>query len=99
MSATRDKSQKFQFVYSNLYSIYKKGKEAAKEAAVADTAISANPAGFGLTTSNRVLKSGDAHAASVSTVSPVAPPRISEYSPMELIGKRVNRPEILPPVE
>lgn len=25
MSATRDKSQKFTFVYSNLYSIYKKG--------------------------------------------------------------------------
>ena len=29
MSATRDKSQKTTFVYSNLYQIYRQGKEAA----------------------------------------------------------------------
>lgn len=32
MSATRDTSQKIGFVYSNLYSIYKKGVAAAKAA-------------------------------------------------------------------
>lgn len=31
MSATRDKSQKVTFVYSNLYQIYKKGQEAASK--------------------------------------------------------------------
>lgn len=30
MSATRDKTQKFTFVYSNLYQVYKKEKEAAE---------------------------------------------------------------------
>jgi hypothetical protein len=34
MSATRDKSQKIAFVYSNLYQIYRKGVETAKSGAV-----------------------------------------------------------------
>ena len=34
MSATQDKTQKVAFVYSNLYQIYKKGKNAAQQAAV-----------------------------------------------------------------
>ena len=34
MSASRDQSQKIAFVYSNLYSLYQKGKSAAKEAEV-----------------------------------------------------------------
>jgi hypothetical protein len=32
MSAERDQSQKFKFVYSNLYQLYQKGKVAAKNA-------------------------------------------------------------------
>ncbi len=32
MSANRDKSQKITFIYSNLYDVYRKGKEAAKSA-------------------------------------------------------------------
>ena len=32
MSATRDKSQRIAFVYSNLYHLYKKGKEEARKA-------------------------------------------------------------------
>jgi hypothetical protein len=34
MSATRDPSQKHTFVYSNLYQLYRKGKEAANSAVV-----------------------------------------------------------------
>ncbi|MCM0606020.1 MAG: hypothetical protein KA715_08010 [Xanthomonadaceae bacterium] len=30
MSATRDQSQKFTFVFSNMYSLYKKGQEAVR---------------------------------------------------------------------
>ncbi len=45
MSATHDKSQKTTFVYSNLYTLYRQGKDLAKEAQV--------PA------SSRVLKADD----------------------------------------
>lgn len=38
MSATRDKSQRVTFVYSNLYSIYRKGIERAREGAVRESA-------------------------------------------------------------
>lgn len=34
MSATRDKNQRIAFVYSNLYQIYRKGKDAAQSAQV-----------------------------------------------------------------
>jgi hypothetical protein len=35
MSASRDQSQRFTFVYSNLYSLYKKGVQTAKESKTA----------------------------------------------------------------
>ncbi|OFZ81862.1 MAG: hypothetical protein A3K03_07350 [Bdellovibrionales bacterium RIFOXYD1_FULL_44_7] len=56
MSATRDKTQKFTFVYSNLYQLYQKGKTNAAQA---------NPVqdfGQGLATA-RVLKAADANSA------------------------------------
>lgn len=40
MSASRDKSQKIGFVFSNLYHLYKKGKEAASAAEVPSEAAS-----------------------------------------------------------
>jgi hypothetical protein len=85
MSATRDKTQKFTFVYSNLYQIYKKGKDAAQSAEIPQP---------GLVTA-RVLKAENAAAVSVS---PNVAPQISEYRPAELLAKRitvVQKPSIL----
>lgn len=39
MSAERDQTQKFKFVYSNLYHVYQKGKEAARSAPDFSSAI------------------------------------------------------------
>lgn len=83
MSATYDKNQKVTFVYSNLYQIYRKGKEAAKSADLpAEPVVSSSPAAVG----RAVLKAENlkAHAAGVS-----------EYSPAEFINKRVPKPEVL----
>jgi len=76
MSATHDKSQKITFVYSNLYHLYKKGKEAAQKASA----------------SGNVLKADDLHNPKF-----VAQKNISKHQPVELLGKRVERPAILPP--
>lgn len=97
MSATQDKTQKITFVYSNLYQIYKKGKEAAQAAPVSAPAqapiqsMQAEPAHFAIPASARknVLKTGDLHQQ--------AAVRIEEYSPTQFIGKRVARPAYLPP--
>ena len=75
MSATRYNSQKIAFVYSNLYQIYRQGKETAAQ--------------------SPVLKAQDLRADSVQAEAPVAAVKISPYSPMELIGKRVQKPEAL----
>lgn len=63
MSATRDKSQKTTFVYSNLYRLYQDGREAAREAEV--------PA------SGRVLKVHDIHAEPLA-VKPFKPAEFLE---------------------
>lgn len=49
MSASQDSSQKITFVYTNLYSLYKKGKEAA---------ISSNPFGIPAADKARVIRAG-----------------------------------------
>lgn len=54
MSATQDKTQKVTFVYSNLYHLYRKGKEAAQSAELVTTE------------SGMVLKSGNLAEAKVS---------------------------------
>jgi hypothetical protein len=58
MSATRDKSQKTTFVYSNLYQLYRKGKEAAQKAEAEP-----NP-------SFHVLKTGDLKAPKIEEFTP-----------------------------
>ena len=104
MSATRDKTQKITFVYSNLYSIYRKGVERARDGAALDSgefskslatealnhiALGRNPG------SGAVLKTGSPSLApSVSTPPPA--PRVTSYTPAQLIGKRVARPTVLP---
>jgi hypothetical protein len=88
MSATRDKTQKITFVYSNLYSIYRKGVEQARESAP-----------LGLTpglTRGAVIK---AAAESAAPAAQPAAPRVSAYTPAELIGKRVAKPASVSPVE
>lgn len=83
MSATHDKSQKTTFVYSNLYQIYKKGKDAAMKADV----TSAAP--FAIPSEKNVLKAGN--VAQPESAGPEV--KISAYTPIDLIGKRVARPE------
>jgi hypothetical protein len=106
MSATRDKSQKVAFVYSNLYKIYRDGKNAAQEAGgvvkseAAATSPQAEvsssplvvPTGVspGLTRSNAVLKAGDVAVDGIPGA-----PKIDTYSPASLLGKRVRKPESL----
>ena len=96
MSATRDKTQKIAFVYSNLYQIYKKGTEAAS-AAVISPSSPASPVESKIpsfehrsTSTQHVLKTADLNGEG-----PLAKIRISEYQPAELIGKRLPKPEAL----
>jgi hypothetical protein len=93
MSATRDKTQKITFVYSNLYSVYRKGVERAREGATAESGTeSPSRAAEALTElataksfeSGVVIKASDSRA------------QVSTYTPAELIGKRVARPAVLP---
>lgn len=56
MSATRDQSQKFTFLFSNMYSLYKKGQQAAK-ASGGETA--------------RILKVDDLRKAKIEPYAPV----------------------------
>ena len=88
MSATQDKTQKIAFVYSNLYTLYKKGKEAA----IAAPNVMPSAAPFGLTraslsalapnyTSGKVLKTENLAQAKVN---------VTEFRPAEFIAKRVE---------
>ena len=84
MSATQDKSQKITFVYSNLYHLYRKGHEAAKKAEV--------PVPPPAAVSGKVLKTHD-----LGNPIFAAAARVNSYNPAELIGKRLNRPNVLGP--
>jgi hypothetical protein len=91
MSASRDNTQKVAFVYSNLYSIYQKGKAAASEAQVPAPAES-SPVVISKSEKSVVLKTDDLHKPENSSV------KISSYNPTELVGKRFARPASLPPI-
>ncbi|OFZ54153.1 MAG: hypothetical protein A2428_02245 [Bdellovibrionales bacterium RIFOXYC1_FULL_54_43] len=95
MSASRDKTQKVAFVYSNLYQLYRKGKETAHPVEAAQVQPQAQPptgqalaasAGAAVVRSGNVLKSDDLRAAALA---------ITPYAPTEFIGKRVPRPEVI----
>ncbi|OFZ82600.1 MAG: hypothetical protein A2583_07815 [Bdellovibrionales bacterium RIFOXYD1_FULL_53_11] len=84
MSATRDKAQKFTFVYSNLYKLYKNGNEAPSTPPIDE--VKAQAAAFA---SGRVIKAGDAR---------VTPMKVTNYKPAEFISRRIGivpKPEIL----
>ncbi|MCM2278273.1 MAG: hypothetical protein NDJ89_09375 [Oligoflexia bacterium] len=99
MSATHDKTQKATFVYTNLYQLYRKGKEAAQSSAPveAETApFVARPAGMG----GKVLKADNLRAAAQPQVEAYNPP--SFISPAQKaapspVGRRVERPDYLAP--
>ncbi|HUP58544.1 MAG TPA: hypothetical protein VM598_13890 [Bdellovibrionota bacterium] len=99
MSATRDKSQKITFVFSNFYHLYKKGVDAAKSAELPEVPAREVPA------SERVLKAGDANAElakpfAVNRLNAQADPAaagVREHRPAEFIGKRIAKPPVLPP--
>jgi hypothetical protein len=90
MSANRDKSQKIAFVYSNLYQLYRKGKDAATAA----------PDAPGLTT-GRIIKAEDAAKAIANPADSgikIRPfsldqdaPAVRPYQPVEFIAKRVEK--------
>ena len=95
MSATRDQSQKFTFVYSNLYHLYKKGKDAAvnanvPEAAPAPVAKSESTPEFTRTEltrgvlTGRIIKADDLRET----------PKVTRHEPPRFITKRIeaNRP-------
>ncbi|MFL5813208.1 MAG: hypothetical protein ACJ763_06495 [Bdellovibrionia bacterium] len=96
MSANRDTSQKTTFVYSNLYQLYRKGKEAAEQAPATTPEAQAssqaifqlpNPMGT-LASEKNVLKTGDLKAE--------AAPAVSAYQPPSLLAKRiVDKPQAL----
>ena len=91
MSATRDKSQKTAFVYSNLYQLYRKGQEAAANAQ-AQPAEQTRQDVFQLPgtlpSEKNVLKSHDLKAE--------AAPVVSAYQPPSLLSKRiVEKPQAL----
>ncbi len=95
MSANRDTTQKTTFVYSNLYQLYRKGKEGADPSAHHSAHHSAHQAVFQLPNSvgtlaseKNVLKSGDLKAE--------AAPAVSAYQPPSLLTKRiVDKPQAL----
>lgn len=94
MSATRDQSQKFTFVYSNLYHLYKKGKDAALNAdvpsnsaapvAIAKPLVSVDPDATRGVLTGRIIKSEDIRET----------PKVTRHEPPRFITKRleVNRP-------
>lgn len=89
MSATRDKTQKVAFVYSNLYQIYRKGSDAAStppEAAPAAPEAQAVPKPPG---SGKVIKAEDLNAQTTAV-------RVEKFEAPELLGKRiVQKPAVL----
>jgi hypothetical protein len=102
MSASRDKTQKTTFVYSNLYQLYRKGKEAAADQAVAPpaepvsethSAVFQLPNAMAtLASEKNVLKSGDLKAE--------AAPLVNAYQPPSLLAKRIiEKPQALQKVQ
>ncbi len=74
MSASRDTTQKFTFVYSNLYQIYRKGKEAAVSAPTPPAMDPEKLKNLGVQSGN-VIKADDLHSSANVHVVRHEPPR------------------------
>lgn len=83
MSANRDQSQKFTFVYSNLYQLYQKGKEAAKAADITPALEPQNKAEAleGVETS-KIIKAGS-YQQNGSVV------QVRDFNPPSFVSKRI----------
>jgi hypothetical protein len=90
MSATRDKTQKFTFVYSNLYQLYKQGKDAAINAELPPVVQSRSSE---VSKTPRVLNTGDANNA----------PAVIRYKPIEFLKIpakpiKLPKPDVIAPL-
>lgn len=83
MSASRDQSQKFTFVYQNLYQLYQKGKTAAHEAKVPSAEPAKEDSSRGLETA-RIIKADDLNSAQPLGI------RVARHEPPRLMGKRIE---------
>jgi hypothetical protein len=104
MSATRDKNQKVTFVYSNLYQIYRKGKDATVEsnpaqAPAANAPVNspvegdfARPFSVEKDVARGLTTSKILKAADSSAVvaETRAAPQVHEFKPAELMAKRLE---------
>lgn len=84
MSANRDKDQRASFVYSNLYQLYQKGKEAAKEATV-DAVLPPPPPEE--TQPGLTIRTPAGHVLRSEELKKV---QIRNYEPVQLLGRRVQ---------
>ncbi|MEK6706073.1 MAG: hypothetical protein AABZ06_09815 [Bdellovibrionota bacterium] len=83
MSATRDKSQKFAFVYSNLYKIYRDDEANQNHANAIPSAAKGYQSGI-------VIKTGNLKQASTIAVTPYTPPQFITHR----IAPKTNQPAI-----
>lgn len=110
MSASRDQSQKIAFVYSNLYSLYQKGKAAAQDAvlpseqpkveAKAETKIDPSVSSEAIVAFAKAQPmSKSSHVIKTGDLNKPekSSTQVSSFAPTEFIGKRVARPASLPP--
>ena len=93
MPASRDKSQKFTFVYSNLYQIYRKGKDQAKAAVIPgnlnqEEQRKSNTRAHNRPTSSHILRVG-ALTHEIRTLD-MPKPEVRNYQPVEFLNKRVE---------
>lgn len=84
MSASQDKSQKFTFIYLNLYKLQKKMKEEVTASAVLRSSSAVPISGK---TSGQVLKAADLQQRVM--------PRVDVYRPASFLGKRIAQPHSL----
>jgi hypothetical protein len=95
MPATRDPSQKVQFVYSNLHHLFKKGLDAAKNAELPSEPLSPPVGGVGLVR-GKVIKSGNAAlppdfgSIEIRELEKAPLPEVREHKPLNLLGKRIE---------
>lgn len=106
MSANRDTSQKTTFVYSNLYQLYRKGKEAADQAQVptqasapvanaAESVADLRQAVFQLPNPMGALPS-EKNVLKSGDLKAQAAPAVNAYEPPSLLAKRiVEKPQAL----
>jgi hypothetical protein len=81
MSATRDSSQKHAFVYSNLYHLYRKGKDAAESAHVPAAAPKVDSR-QGIVT-GKIIKADEMAPGRVGL-------KVTRHEPPALLGKRLG---------